>query len=422
MSFMKKVKTDVALFSIFLAIFLLTNTLTPSSNEVNMDFDIIIPIDPQYDGNTLKKLDEEFLDDIFTDTTHTTLKDPTSVLAILDEGSQKYPESSIEYQVYDEIYDTYISDNVMLIDSDGYYYPTLTLFIGGGDSEDIITLSLTLTEYYLIESSGTVSQTGDGTPYARIYNAVVPANNFSGKNIKYEISYRSYDTVVDNDGVTHDVYHVVTSADGYNNWLRFEDVIIADPSIQTSDYTAIVNALSRVYHTDTPFYDNSLKRYIWPYYQEIDKLSLIPITPEEDNDYFTVTKKSTNAEVTNFSLVNDTENFNVLVEGVLLEPNAVYFDFVNSTLSVEPYELDSVEAAIYVSDGSSDSYSGTPIMYAANLSLTGILHHFSFYVDYDTVLNEMNAKKCRQLRCSPHRKIKEAGRRRKPNKRNCGIR
>ena len=384
---LKKYFNQIFLVVLIISVFFSTQkTLSAKPDVEEIQLIIIVPINTDYDESPLKQLDSSLMDVIFTDTDHTILAEPSTV-------SAAYSTDSKEYLDYMEIYTTYSDTGEMLIDGEGFYYPTVTEIIGTGDQEELITLNTTLVDYYMIDETGEVATDGE-TPYARVYSVVIESNNVSinEKNVKYELAFRSYDTM-EEDGVIYDVQHVVVSE--IQDWVRLSEstVSLTDQNLEAGDYTAVINGMSRTYLTAAPVFDNSLGVPVWDYYQDPGKISLFPTTPQEDYDCFSLTEtlNGSSSTVNTLYLINNTNDFSVSIEGKLISTDAVYFSFVNSEYQVDitDYYLNNLTIDIYMSDGTLDGYSGIPLFSDIRTEIGVLIYDFAFNVDYNSLLNTL---------------------------------
>ncbi len=385
--FLKQLVVFLSIISIF---FSFHETSIAKQDVEEVQIIIIVPINPYYDPNSLKQFSTEFMGVVFKNG-YPTLASPTEV-------AEAYPIGSKEYTDYLEIYNHYYSSDPtkageLLLDQDGFYYPVITQIIGTGDQEDIITLSTTLLTYFLINESGEVATSGD-EPYARVYSTVIESNNVSinEKNVKFEIAYRSYDTM-EVDGVEEDVRHTVVS--DQQDWVRLSDatVTLDDKTLEAGDYTAVINGMSRTYIDPAPTYDNAQDAPVWDYYQDPGKVNLIPMNPQIDDEYMTLVEESaggTYSTVDTLHLVNNTSAFKALISGRLVSTDAVYFAFIDysgdDSIDITEYQLNNMSIDIYTSDGATSSYSGTPVFSDTNPGLTGLIHNFSFKTSYKDLL------------------------------------
>ncbi len=384
-SIFKKIVLPVFIFSVFLG-------AGKSSFAEPLNFDIIVPVNEKYDPYPLKKLETEFFNTVF----------PT--------GSNTAPDLSLsrddfstdeDYARYQEIVTARQENGENLIDEDGYYYPTLTLHIGSGNTEDLITLSTSILRYYLVSEDGDIinqDEVGSSTEkeaFARIYSVEgFESNNVQigdkNSNVKYDVTYRSDYTL---DGDTVDVFHVVKSAtDDKESWMFLTEGLITETDDDLYPLI-VVNAMNRTYFDPNgPSVDKN-GVYTWTYYQEVDGLRLIPINPEKDGDCFTVVHFDENTPADNNTLplkgAGNIESYKVLIEGSLIESDAVYFDYYKDLLNItnEVRELENVSYEIRVSDGASDIANGE-ILASEVKNISGLFYNFQFYADYNTLLNQ----------------------------------
>ena len=367
--YFKKLVICLSIVSIFFSIY---ETSAAKLDVEEVQLIIIVPINKFYDPNSLKQLSTEFMGVVFK-AGYPTLASPTEV-------AETYPVGSKEYNDYLEIYNHYSTKaGELIVDVDGFYYPVITQIIGTGDQEDIITLSTTLLTYFLINESGEVATSGD-EPYARVYSTVIESNNVSinDKNVKFEIAYRSYDTM-EVDGVEQDVRHTVVS--DQQDWVRLSDATVAldDKTLEAGDYTAVINGMSRTYLDPAPEYDNAQDAPVWDYYQDPGKVRLIPMNPEIGDEYMTLVEESGNgtySTVSELHLVNNTSAFKALISGRLVSTDAVYFAFIDysgdDSIDITEYQLNNMSIEVYISDGTSGSYGGTPIFSNTDSGLSGL--------------------------------------------------
>ena len=390
MDLLKKVFKKLFLFMLVISAFYFNSNIIladPKQEEVQLI--IIVPVNPEYDTNALKQLDSNLIDKMFT--TYPNLAEPSEI-------EKYYPADTKEYEDYLEIYEAYdgSSPETMLVDQNGYYYPTVTEILGTGDQEELITLSTKLVDYFLINEDGNVSTSGD-TLFARVYSVVIASNNVSinEKNVKYEIAYRSYDTYTSpKTGDDYDVQHIVVSEK--QDWVRLSDstASLTNEQLESGDYTAVINGMSRTYLTDSPVFDNSLGTAAWDYYQDPGKLNLIPINPEIDYDTLSLieTIDGISNPVETLYLVNNTSDFSASIKGKLISTDAVYFSFIDSEeqIDISEYELNYLTIDIYLADGKLNEYSGTSIFSDIDSGIGGLIHNFAFEADYMTLLTALS--------------------------------
>ena len=389
MIFLKTISKKIILSFFILSSFLVTGK---TSFAEALDFDIIVPVNETYDPYPLKKLDDDLFNLIY-DTT-----DPDNIT--LDESLTEESFSSLKdpedgYNRYLEI----LTEEENLIDSDGYYYPTLTFHIGSGNTEELITVSTSVLEYYLVSEDGVIineeelDSNVETEAFARIYSVVgFESNNVQigdkTSNVKYDVTYRSDYTF--SSGETIDVFHIVKSAEGaekdQEKWMFLTEGLM--PRDGTPLIT--VNAMNRTYFDPSgPNLDNS-GLYTWSYYQEVNGLRLIPIDPEKDGDCFSVVQGDNNEKTTSLPLsgAEDLDSYRVLIEGNLIESDAIYYDFYEDILNItnEMRELEYISYEIRISDGLSDLANGDLISSGRVDDIGGLFYKFKFYADYNALL------------------------------------
>ena len=345
-----------------------SNNNSSSSNSNGkkdyIDFDIIVPLNPDYDDCPVKQID-------------------------VSEGIPSYM--------------------LEVVDKDGYYYPTLSLAIGGGQGniKGGVPATKIMATYY-ISDNGTISQDPEkGEPFARIYRLEnhevnnVNINKNDKSNVKYEMTYISDYTFAD--GSSADVYNVVHSAERYlknsqEHWLRLPEdggLITDDPA----NYLVLVNSMNRTYMGEIPSIDKKEKIYTWGYYQDnTGKLTITPIDPEKDDDVFTICNSDNNTLEEGsfsfydaFSMTESHSGYNVLISGKAELGDVYNYTYSSSDdqygeflkLSSSTGELDSIGYSIYPHNSDTELFSGS-----TDEDIDSDTYTFSFYENYKDLLDD----------------------------------
>ena len=388
-------------YLLFIFILMLFNQAIYTANMSTIQFAIIVPINPEYDSNSLKNLEYLYpgmMSVIFPNNSYPSPAEPSEVAKAYDIGSREY-EDYLEiferyypnYDAADAVKDYTIGE--MLVGSDGYYYPTVSLQIGTGNTTDLITMDESLQDYYMLDETGEIT-TDPAISYARVYSCVIESNNVvlvnGNSNVKYTVAYRSVEEV---GGVDIDVQNIVQDESG--GWLWLDDDQLTDTTLETAEYTTVVNGMSRKYFGTEPVYDTSLKTYTHEYYQDLGTLSMVPLNPDGDSAYYSLIEAPSGMSGTLVDAlypVNNTSDFYALVEGRLVSTDAVYYAFVDTDINTTEYTLGEMDIEVYRSDGVSGTYDQTsaPIYSRSETGLLGLVHNFSFEIPYETMLQALD--------------------------------
>ena len=221
-----------------------------------------------------------------------------------------------------------------------YYYPALTYLKGSGaenisDGQWVPASDEVVSSTYYLSSDGTINNYDtSGVPFARIYrlNYQIKSLNYDSGNVKFKMSYIS-------EGEGGDIVHEVVDSSGAVLTISPDGGVI---NADETECLVVVNALDRIY--------NSESGSTFQYYQGTNSLQLYPTDPKNDGNWLTLFD-SAGTPVETLPLNASMEDYDVTVECKLRIKDAVYYDYYKNYISTGEQELKSIEAVIRPTNG-----------------------------------------------------------------------